>query len=959
MDYANAQSEGRGVMAAEVSATETGRNTILFDNIPGVLKARQIWCCWRAVPDADGKIQKVPWRLDGVGKLAWSNPLNLSAFDEIKAAYQAGLELPERSGKHFAGVGIIIPATGDLKAFDLDEALENGEIRPAARAILERIKTYSEISPSGNGLHGIALAELPDDSENLGAVKKEPLRINGQRTEFFSRSHFLTVTGQRLPEYSEHVEARRDEMMALYDELKAIRNAAKKRPAKETPSGSDRVGERARLYCDRALEDEAHNVQSSRKGARNSTLNDAALKIGHYVGADILSRSEVERTLLRAAMGAGLSESEARATIRSGIEKGISEPKEPNLKDDPLPGRHDACTCIDACTRDESQTEEAEPEVHAKALEILQHRDPIQFIADSCGRMVLGAEKAFKKLICCVAVQDIQQSAGLHPKLNGESGGGKTWALLTFAHHLPPEAVIKGSMSSKAGFYHNDGDRVFRILDDYQAGNEDIDTVIKQTSSVFHEPYTHRTVANHKAVILQIGREQTWAITSVDSSQDIQVLNRQIPINVDDSADLTKRVNARTIERYGKGDAQFPEDETVKVSREIWRVLRAEGHINVRVPYWQRIDWLDVSNRRNPSIFMDLLIAITAMNRYQREKDSDGCYLATEDDFSQAKALFTDKDAEELVNRLTKKEREFANLLINEPAGLTRDEVAEALDISPNRVSQLANGEKGKGGLSQKLSGFSIADVTDSIRLNEEQSRSIRKVVYKLTRYDHLTGFDAVVVLRPADDGKDGKPTVSQPVRKTDCKEIGTREREEIERDRESKESKDKVREPSSSPGGGRSKLTRSLRNEEKSLPDPETITGDDESTITAKLTHAYSPYPGATDSDKESLPLGESHCPACGAPTGPGYGHRVIESLELCHACGYHASAVWRAAKAHSDSFTTGQIFEDISGMFTRPPDKSRIAVLLRVKGYSELDGSWRVPGVEANFNKLRFIND
>jgi len=43
-----------------------------------------------------------------------------------------------------------------------------------------------------------------------------------------------------------------------------------------------------------------------------------------------------------------------------------------------------------------------------------------------------------------------------------------------------------------------------------------------------------------------------WAITSVDSSQDIQVLNRQIPINVDDSEEIDEDVNHRTIERYGE-----------------------------------------------------------------------------------------------------------------------------------------------------------------------------------------------------------------------------------------------------------------------------------------------------------------------------------------------------------------------------------------------------------------------
>ncbi|MGE4379658.1 MAG: hypothetical protein AB7E62_01780, partial [Methanothrix sp.] len=64
------------------------------------------------------------------------------------------------------------------------------------------------------------------------------------------------------------------------------------------------------------------------------------------------------------------------------------------------------------------------PEIRKKAIEILENDDPIHYIATSCGRMVLGADKAFKKLICCVSVQYILHSTGLLPQLNGESGGG-------------------------------------------------------------------------------------------------------------------------------------------------------------------------------------------------------------------------------------------------------------------------------------------------------------------------------------------------------------------------------------------------------------------------------------------------------------------------------------------------------------------------------------------------------
>jgi hypothetical protein len=402
--------------------------------------------------------------------------------------------------------------------------------------------------------------------------------------------------------------------------------------------------------------------------------------------------------------------------------------------------------------KEKSKREEFDWRVKAKAWKILRTGDPLQYLTESCGRVVLGADTAFKKLACCISAQNVNQTAGMHPKLSGESSGGKTITVYSFAHHLPAEMVIKGSMSSKAGFYHQDGDRVFRILDDYQAGNEDLDTLIKQSSSEFHQPYTHRTVANHAAVILTIGKEQTWAITSVDGSQDIQVLNRQLPINVNDSIELTKLVNNKTVERYVKGELLQPVDKPVLVSRAIFQILRDEGYVNVRIPFGDRIEWIDTSNRRNPSIFMDLLISITAMNRFQREKDPGGFYLATEDDFNAARALFADKDAEELVKRLTARERDVINLLIANADGLTRDEIAGRLKIAPDRVSQIIGGQRGSGGLRQKVQIKEVKE-SQSVRTGNKETDDTRRTtfrtVYSLNDYDKFAGFDGVVRLIP------------------------------------------------------------------------------------------------------------------------------------------------------------------------------------------------------------------
>lgn len=350
-----------------------------------------------------------------------------------------------------------------------------------------------------------------------------------------------------------------------------------------------------------------------------------------------------------------------------------------------------------------------------------------------------------------MSAQNVNQTAGLHPKLSGESSGGKTIYAYTFGNHLPTEMVIKGSMSNKAGFYHSDGDKLFRILDDYMAGNEDLDTVIKQTSSDYHKPYAHRTVIKQAAATLSIGSEQTWAITSVDSSQDIQVLNRQLPINVDDSVKLTAEVNKKTIQRYAKGEVLQPVDERVLVCRAIFQILRDQGYINVRVPFGiERIHWLDVSNRRNPSIFMDLLISITALNRFQRERDREGYYLATVDDFHTAKALFNDRDAEELVKRLTSRERDVIVLLVKHHEGLTRDEISQILKVSPQRVSRILSGEKGVGGLAQKVQ-IAETRISDMTRINDDEKRTVHKTLYSLKDYDGFLGFEAVVKLSPSE----------------------------------------------------------------------------------------------------------------------------------------------------------------------------------------------------------------
>lgn len=80
-------------------------------------------------------------------------------------------------------------------------------------------------------------------------------------------------------------------------------------------------------YGRAALEAETTIVANAIEGTRNDRLNTAALKLGSLVAGGELDEHEVRRELLHAALTAGLSETEAAATIKSGINAGLSSPR--------------------------------------------------------------------------------------------------------------------------------------------------------------------------------------------------------------------------------------------------------------------------------------------------------------------------------------------------------------------------------------------------------------------------------------------------------------------------------------------------------------------------------------------------------------------------------------------------------------------------------------------------------
>jgi hypothetical protein len=76
-----------------------------------------------------------------------------------------------------------------------------------------------------------------------------------------------------------------------------------------------------------ALRREVAEVRAAQVGGRNDRLNRAAFSLGMLAAGGELDRTLVEAELLTAALEIGLPETEARASIRSGLSAGAREPR--------------------------------------------------------------------------------------------------------------------------------------------------------------------------------------------------------------------------------------------------------------------------------------------------------------------------------------------------------------------------------------------------------------------------------------------------------------------------------------------------------------------------------------------------------------------------------------------------------------------------------------------------------
>jgi putative DNA primase/helicase len=149
---------------------------VISENIPAELRGLRQWVAWR-YELRDEKWTKPPLKVDGSGYAGSTQPETWGRLSEALALYRAGKA---------AGVGFVLTLDIGIVGVDLDHCTKDGELEPWAAEIVERFSSYTERSPSGEGVRIFVKGSLPSGRRKKGNV------------EIYNSGRYLTCTGQIL-----------------------------------------------------------------------------------------------------------------------------------------------------------------------------------------------------------------------------------------------------------------------------------------------------------------------------------------------------------------------------------------------------------------------------------------------------------------------------------------------------------------------------------------------------------------------------------------------------------------------------------------------------------------------------------------------------------------------------------------------------------------------------------------
>jgi hypothetical protein len=169
-------------------------SVIYLNHLPEALTALPHWVTWK-YEERDGKKTKVPYSPHG-GKAKSNDP---TTWGPLSMA----IEL--RTRENFDGVGFQLAPPYVGIDFDHVRDPSTGTINPDALSEIKTLNSYTEISPSGTGIHVIVKGAIPGK------------RCRKGDREMYDKLRYLTMTSNVLPDFPPTINNSQDALDTLYE----------------------------------------------------------------------------------------------------------------------------------------------------------------------------------------------------------------------------------------------------------------------------------------------------------------------------------------------------------------------------------------------------------------------------------------------------------------------------------------------------------------------------------------------------------------------------------------------------------------------------------------------------------------------------------------------------------------------------------------------------------------------
>lgn len=179
---------------------QLGAYLLIAQQLPDLVPFEQ-WIGYKLKPSKrPGKLDKLPINPHTGGMAMTNTP-------DTWGTFEAAVKAVKRH--HLDGIGFVFTRQAGIVGVDLDSCISSGGILEVwASRIVGELKSYTEYSPSGTGLHVLLRGVLPPGRRKIGQI------------EMYDEGRFFTVTGRPISGF-ELLQNRPAEIVVLHERLTA------------------------------------------------------------------------------------------------------------------------------------------------------------------------------------------------------------------------------------------------------------------------------------------------------------------------------------------------------------------------------------------------------------------------------------------------------------------------------------------------------------------------------------------------------------------------------------------------------------------------------------------------------------------------------------------------------------------------------------------------------------------